>query len=51
MTEVLRSQTMGRRKLLAVSIVGAVLSHVLVGYGLNAGNKVLSSVAIIAFVA
>lgn len=40
----------GLKKLLFISITGAVLCHLAVAYGLNMGNIVLSSVALIAFV-
>lgn len=42
---------MGRRSLLAASVSGAFVSLILVGYGIDSGNKLLSSVAIVTFVA
>jgi hypothetical protein len=41
---------MGRRRLLFISVFGALASLSLVGIGLNTGMVVLSSVAIITFV-
>lgn len=41
---------MGRRRLLFISVFGALASLSLVGIGLNNGMVVLSSVAIITFV-
>ncbi|KAF8626160.1 hypothetical protein AX15_005051 [Amanita polypyramis BW_CC] len=43
-------ERMGRRRLLLVSILGALLSLSMVGFGLNNGFVTLSSVAIISFV-
>ncbi|TDL27218.1 general substrate transporter [Rickenella mellea] len=44
-------ESLGRKSLLKISIGGSLLSLLLVGYGINAGLKILSSVAIMAFVA
>lgn len=41
---------MGRRQLLTMSVMGALVSLFAVGYGLNAGFVTLSSIAILAFV-
>jgi hypothetical protein len=41
----------GRRSLITISIVGALLSLISVGYGIDGGHTILASVAIIAFVA
>lgn len=42
---------MGRKTLLNISIAGAFISLLAVGYGLDSGMKVLTSFAIITFVA
>ena len=41
---------MGRKHLLSISILGALLSLTMVGFGLNSGFVTLSSVAIVTFV-
>jgi MFS transporter, SP family, solute carrier family 2 (facilitated glucose transporter), member 3 len=41
---------MGRRQLLQASIAGALLSHIAVGFGLDTGTVVLSSIAVMTFV-
>jgi len=40
----------GRRQLLLISVVGALASLILTGYGLNAGMMVTSSISIVTFV-
>jgi hypothetical protein len=40
----------GRRRLLQISVVGALVSHVAVGIGLNTGAVVISSIAVMTFV-
>jgi sugar porter (SP) family MFS transporter len=40
----------GRRRLLQISVVGALVSHVAVGIGLNTGVVILSSIAVMTFV-
>jgi len=44
-------ERMGRKALLFISVGGAFVSLLAVGYGLNSGMKALSSIAIITFVA
>ncbi|KAI5124073.1 hypothetical protein M0805_003900 [Coniferiporia weirii] len=48
---ILLIERMGRKYLLNMSIIGGILSLLAVGYSLDAGSKVVSSVAIISFVA
>lgn len=44
-------ERIGRKKLLNISMIGSLVSLLAVGYGLNAGHKVLASLAIITYVA
>ena len=44
-------ERMGRKKLLNISMFGGLVSLLAVGYGLDAGKKALSSLAIITYVA
>ncbi|OJA17636.1 hypothetical protein AZE42_10630 [Rhizopogon vesiculosus] len=44
------SVRVGRRQLIQLSVAGALLSHLAVGYGLNSGFVTLSSIAITTFV-
>jgi SP family facilitated glucose transporter-like MFS transporter 3 len=44
------SQRVGRRQLLLTSVIGALASLALTGYGLNTGMMVTSSVSIVTFV-
>ncbi|KAJ8584458.1 general substrate transporter [Rhizopogon salebrosus TDB-379] len=43
-------ERVGRRQLIKLSVAGALLSHLAVGYGLNSGFVTLSSIAITTFV-
>ncbi|KIK96730.1 hypothetical protein PAXRUDRAFT_10621 [Paxillus rubicundulus Ve08.2h10] len=43
-------ERIGRRQLFLLSVVGALISHLAVGYGLNSGWVTLSSIAITTFV-
>jgi len=43
-------ERVGRRQLIQLSVAGALLSHLAVGYGLNSGFVTLSSIAITTFV-
>ncbi|KAG1748967.1 general substrate transporter [Suillus paluster] len=43
-------ERVGRKQLIQLSVAGALLSHLAVGYGLNSGLVTLSSIAITAFV-
>lgn len=43
-------ERLGRKRLLQASISGAIVSHFLVGIGLNTGTVVLSSVTVMTFV-
>lgn len=43
-------EKMGRKQLLSVSIIGAIVSLFLLGFGLNSGSVTISSITIITFV-
>ncbi|KAI6019734.1 general substrate transporter [Pisolithus orientalis] len=43
-------ERLGRKQLIQLSVAGAILSHLAVGYGLNTGMVAISSVAIAVFV-
>ena len=43
-------ERLGRKRLLQASLSGAIVSHFLVGVGLNTGTVLLSSVAVMTFV-
>lgn len=44
------SQRLGRKRLMQISVGGALISHLAVGYGLDEGMIILPSIAITAFV-
>jgi len=44
------SQRLGRKRLMQISVGGALISHLAVGYGLNEGMVILPSIAITVFV-